>query len=118
MRDSPSLGQAYEADPKIKELIDAALRLEGLVRGAGVHAAGVVIAPQPLTELCPVTRAKDDSIVTAYDMKAMEKMGLLKMDFLGLTTLTVIDDALKLIKQTTGETVDMALVALDDAQDV
>ena len=99
------------ADPKIKELIDAALRLEGLVRGAGVHAAGVVIAPKPLTELVPVTRAKDDSIVTAYDMGAIEKMGLLKMDFLGLTTLTVIDDALKLIKQTTGIEVDLAAAA-------
>jgi DNA polymerase-3 subunit alpha len=114
LKDSPALSGAYDSDPKIKELIDAALRLEGLVRGAGVHAAGVVIAPKPLTELVPVTRTKDDSIVTAYDMKAVEKMGLLKMDFLGLTTLTVIDDCLKLIKQTTGETVDMALIPLDD----
>jgi DNA polymerase-3 subunit alpha len=62
-----------------------------LVRGAGVHAAGVVIAPKPLTELVPVTH-QERGIVTAYDMKAIEKMGLLKMDFLGLTTLTVIDD--------------------------
>jgi DNA polymerase-3 subunit alpha len=114
LKDSPPLAAAYESDPKIKELIDAALRLEGLVRGAGVHAAGVVIAPKPLTELVPVTRTKDDAIVTAYDMKAIEKMGLLKMDFLGLTTLTVIDDALKLIKTTTGTTVDMALIPLDD----
>jgi DNA polymerase III subunit alpha len=113
LKDSPTLATAYE-DPKIKELIDAALRLEGLVRGAGVHAAGVVIAPKPLTELVPVTRAKNDDIVTAYDMKAVEKMGLLKMDFLGLTTLTVIDDALKLIKSTTGKDVDMATVPLDD----
>src|SRR5580692_6188187 len=89
LKDSPMLSGAYESDPKIKELIDAALRLEGLVRGAGVHAAGVVIAPKPLTELVPVTRAKNDDIVTAYDMKAVEKMGLLKMDFLGLTTLTI-----------------------------
>jgi DNA polymerase-3 subunit alpha len=114
LKDSPTLAGAYEGDPKIKELIDAALRLEGLVRGAGVHAAGVVIAPKPLTELVPVTRAKNDDIVTAYDMKAVEKMGLLKMDFLGLTTLTVIDDALKLIQQTIGETVDMTTIALDD----
>ncbi len=114
LKDSPTLAAAYEGDPKIKELIDAALRLEGLVRGAGVHAAGVVIAPKPLTELVPVTRAKNDDIVTAYDMKAVEKMGLLKMDFLGLTTLTVIDDALKLIKSTTGKDVDMATVPLDD----
>src|ERR1700722_19366014 len=114
LKDSPTLSSAYEGDPKIKELIDAALRLEGLVRGAGVHAAGVVIAPKPLTELVPVTRAKNDDIVTAYDMKAVEKMGLLKMDFLGLTTLTVIDDALKLIKSTTGKDVDMATIPLDD----
>ena len=59
------------------------MRLEGLVRGAGVHTAGVVIAPKPLTELVPVTRTKDrDAIVTSYDMKSIEKMGLLKMDFL------------------------------------
>ncbi len=114
LKDSPALSGAYESDPKVKEVIDAALRLEGLVRGAGVHAAGVVIAPKPLTELVPVTRAKNDDIVTAYDMKAIEKMGLLKMDFLGLTTLTVIDDALKLIQQTTGKDVDMAMVPLDD----
>ena len=116
LKDSPTLSSAYEGDPKVKEVIDAALRLEGLVRGAGVHAAGVVIAPKPLTELVPVTRAKNDDIVTAYDMKAVEKMGLLKMDFLGLTTLTVIDDALKLIQQTTGEVVDMSMVPLDDSR--
>src|ERR1700756_3429013 len=113
LKDSPMLATAYE-DPKIKELIDAALRLEGLVRGAGVHAAGVVIAPKPLTELVPVTRAKNDDIVTSYDMGAIEKMGLLKMDFLGLTTLTVIDDCLKLIKLNKGTDVDMATIPLDD----
>jgi len=116
LKDNGPLATAYDSDPKIKELIDTAMRLEGLVRGAGVHAAGVVIAPKPLTELVPVTRTKDDATVTAYDMKAVEKMGLLKMDFLGLTTLTVIDDCLKLIKQTTGEEIDMAKVPLDDAQ--
>src|ERR1700744_2927630 len=114
LKDSPPLSQAYNTDGKIKELIDTALRLEGLVRGAGVHAAGVVIAPEPLTELVPVTRTKDEAIVTSYDMKAVEKMGLLKMDFLGLTTLTVIDDCLKLIKANRGEDVDMATIALDD----
>ncbi len=114
LKDNGPLTKAYESDPKIKELIDAALRLEGLIRGAGVHAAGVVIAPKPLTELVPVTRAKNEDIVTSYDMGAIEKMGLLKMDFLGLTTLTVIDDCLKLIEQTTGEKVDMATIPLDD----
>jgi DNA polymerase-3 subunit alpha len=116
LKDGGPLTQAYESDPKVKELIDTAQRLEGLVRGAGVHAAGVVIAPKPLTELVPVTRTKDEATVTAYDMKAVEKMGLLKMDFLGLTTLTVIDDCLNLIKQTTGEVIDMAKIPLDDAK--
>jgi DNA polymerase-3 subunit alpha len=115
LTDSPPLAAAY-ADPKIRELIDTAMRLEGLVRGAGVHAAGVVIAPKPLTELVPVTRTKDDAIVTSYDMKSVEKMGLLKMDFLGLTTLTVIDDALKLIKSSKGVEVDLSTIALDDAK--
>ena len=115
LKDSPPLAQAYE-DPKIRELIDTALRLEGLVRGAGVHAAGVVIAPQPLTELVPVTRTKDDAIVTSYDMKAVEKMGLLKMDFLGLTTLTVIDDCLKLIHSNRNLNVDLATIPLDDLE--
>jgi len=116
LKDNGPLTQAYEGEPRIKELIDAAMRLEGLVRGAGVHAAGVVIAPSPLTELVPVTRTKDEAIVTSYDMGAIEKMGLLKMDFLGLTTLTVIDDALKLIEQTNGIKIDLSTIALDDVK--
>src|SRR5260221_258285 len=116
LKDKGPLATAYDSDPKIKELIDTALRLEGLVRGAGVHAAGVVIAPISLTELVPVTRTQDEAIVTAYDIGAIEKMGLLKMDFLGLTTLTVIDDALKLIEQTKGEKVDLTTIPLDDAK--
>ncbi|MHB1022994.1 MAG: DNA polymerase III subunit alpha [Acidobacteriaceae bacterium] len=114
LTDNPQLQQVYENDAQIRELIDTAKRLEGLVRGAGVHAAGVVIAPKPLTELVPVTRSKNDEIVTAYDMKAVEKMGLLKMDFLGLTTLTVIDDALKLIKLNQGVSLDMSTIPLTD----
>jgi len=114
LKDSPPLASAYENEPQTKELIDTAKKLEGLVRNAGVHAAGVVIAPQPLTELVPLHRTKNDEIVTAYDMKAVEKLGLLKMDFLGLTTLTIIDDALRLIEQTRGERVDLEKLALDD----
>ena len=90
LKDSPQLQEAYQGNPQIRELIDTAKKLEGLIRGAGVHASAVVIAPRPLTELVPLDRAKNDEIVTAYDMKAVEKMGLLKMDFLGLATLTVI----------------------------
>src|SRR3984957_15236943 len=114
LKDSHQLQAAYEADTTVRELVDTARKLEGMVRGAGVHAPGVVIAPQPLTELVPVSRSKNDEIVTAYDMKAVEKMGLLKMDFLGLTTLTVIDDCLKLIRRNQNIEVNMATVPLDD----
>ena len=72
------------------------------MRNSGVHAAGVVISPRPLIELVPLHKTKNDEIVTAFDMVAIEKMGLLKMDFLGLTTLTILDDALKLIAQNAG----------------
>src|ERR1051326_2087658 len=111
--ETPPLQQAYESETNIKELIDTALKLEGLVRNSGVHAAGVVISPQPLTELVPLHKTKNDEIVTAYDMKAVEKMGLLKMDFLGLTTLTILDDALKLIAQR-GAAIDLEKIPLDD----
>ena len=96
--DSPQLHEAYEKDAQIRELLNTALKLEGLVRNSGVHAAGVVISPRPLTDLVPLHRTKNDEIVTAFDMVAIEKMGLLKMDFLGLTTLTILTDALKLIR--------------------
>jgi len=113
--ESPQLDQAYKSDPQIKTLIDTAKKLEGMVRNAGVHAAGVVISPEPLTNLVPLHKTKNDEIVTAYDMKAVEKMGLLKMDFLGLTTLTIVDDALKLIKQTKGVDIDLQTLPTDDA---
>jgi len=100
LEESQQLREAYEKDKQVKELLDTARKLEGLVRNSGVHAAGVVISPRPLTDLVPLHRTKNDEIVTAFDMVAIEKMGLLKMDFLGLTTLTILDDALKLIAQT------------------
>jgi DNA polymerase III subunit alpha len=103
IEDSPPLREAIEKDRQIRELFDTAKKLEGLVRNSGVHAAGVVISPRPLTELVPLHKTKNDEIVTAFDMVAIEKMGLLKMDFLGLTTLTILTDALKLIAQTRGK---------------
>jgi DNA polymerase-3 subunit alpha len=114
LRDSPALSTAYETEPQTRELIDTAKKLEGLVRNSGVHAAGVVISPQPLTDLVPLHRTKNDEIVTAYDMKAVEKLGLLKMDFLGLTTLTIIDDALRLIEQVHTVKLNLETLALDD----
>jgi DNA polymerase-3 subunit alpha len=110
------LRKAYEKDPQIKELIDTAKKLEGLVRGSGVHASAVVIAPRPLTELVPLAKTKNDEIVTAYDMKSIEKMHLLKMDFLGLTTLTVIDDCLKLIERNRGEKLDIEAIPPNDEE--
>ena len=114
LEEVPELRKVYDNDTVIRELIDTAKKLEGLVRGAGVHASAVVIAPRPLTELVPLNKTKNDEIVTAYDMKAVEKMGLLKMDFLGLATLTVIDDCLKLIKLSRGETIDIEMIPQDD----
>ncbi|HEY1902997.1 MAG TPA: DNA polymerase III subunit alpha [Terracidiphilus sp.] len=116
LEDVPELRKAYDNDAVIRELLDTAKKLEGLVRGSGVHASAVVIAPRPLTELVPVNKTKNDEIVTAYDMKAVEKLGLLKMDFLGLATLTVITDCLKLIEQTRGEKLDIDLVPMDDPE--
>ncbi|MGZ4813430.1 MAG: DNA polymerase III subunit alpha [Terriglobales bacterium] len=116
IRESPGLQQAYESEPQVRQLLDTARKLEGLVRNAGVHAAGVVISPRPLTELVPLHRTKNDEIVTAFDMVAIEKMGLLKMDFLGLTTLTILDDTLKLIVQTRGEQIALETLPLDDRE--
>ena len=115
LKESPQLQQAYESEPQVRELIDTALKLEGMVRNVGVHAAGVVISPQPLTDLVPLHKTKNEEIVVAYDMKAIEKMGLLKMDFLGLTTLTILHDALKLIAQRHGA-IDLATIPLNDVE--
>ena len=116
LEDSPQLRQAYQGDAQVKELIDTARKLEGLARNSGVHAAGVVISPQPLIELVPLHRTKNDEIVTAFDMKAIEKLGLLKMDFLGLTTLTILDDCLKLVRHTRAEEIDLQKIPLEDKE--
>ena len=102
LKKEPALGEAGRKDPRVADLLATAQRLEGMARNAGVHAAGVVIAPVPLKELVPLYRTNRDEIVTQYDMVSLEKLSLLKMDFLGLTTLTIIDDALKLIEKNRG----------------
>jgi len=116
LEEVPELRKVYENDKVIRELIDTAKKLEGLVRGSGVHASAVVIAPRALTELVPLAKTKNDEIVTAYDMKSVDKMGLLKMDFLGLTTLTVIDDCLKLIEKSRGEKLDIQAIPFNDEE--
>ncbi|HEX4347030.1 MAG TPA: DNA polymerase III subunit alpha, partial [Vicinamibacterales bacterium] len=101
-------------DPKVKELLSVARRLEGMTRHASVHAAGVVIAPKAITEYAPLYKGARDEIVTQWTMKDVERMGLLKMDFLGLSTLTLIDDACGEIKKTEGHDLDIDHLPLDD----
>jgi DNA polymerase-3 subunit alpha len=114
LRQSPQLSSMREKDERVKELIEVALRLEGLARHASTHAAGVVISPRPLTEIVPLYKSSKDEITTQYDKNALERIGLLKMDFLGLTTLTVLDDAVRLIRQNRGVEVELSSLPLDD----
>jgi DNA polymerase-3 subunit alpha len=114
LRDSPQLRGAIEKDERFRELMEIAQRLEGFARHASTHAAGVVISPQPLMEIVPLYKTNRDEITTQYDMNALERLGLIKMDFLGLTTLTVLDDAVKLIQENRKLTVDLAALPLDD----
>jgi DNA polymerase-3 subunit alpha len=111
------LKQAYKEDPQVKKLLDYATRIEGLSRHSSVHAAGVVIAPGPLDQYVPVcsdTKNGDAAVITQFDMVALEKAGMLKMDFLGLRTLTVIHDAVDAIAERHGVEVDWDEVGLDD----
>ncbi len=109
----PSLRGLVEQDGRVKELLDHARRLEGQARHAGMHAAGVVIAPRPLTEWVPLARTARQEIVTQYDLNGLEKLGLLKMDFLGLTTLTILQEAQRLI-EARGQSVDWDAVSEED----
>jgi len=120
----PDVKRLYETDDRYHQLLDYATALEGLSRHTGVHAAGVVIAPGPVHDYVPVCTQSskgagssgDDEqlVVSQYDMGALEKAGMLKMDFLGLTTLTVITDALKSIEARTGEKIDLDALPLED----
>ena len=114
MKMEPGFGEAARKDPRVDDVLKVALRLEGLARNCSVHAAGVVISPQPLTELLPLYKTNRDEIVTQFDMNGLEKLGLLKMDFLGLTTLTLIQDALRLIQKRHGVEVVPEDLPLDD----
>jgi DNA polymerase-3 subunit alpha len=95
----PRIRERMEADPKIAKVVEYALSLEGLYRNAGIHAAGVIITEEPVVTYCPLYVSKDGDIVTQFDKDFSEKIGLVKFDFLGLKTLTVIDNAVKLIRQ-------------------
>ena len=122
------LRKAYDSDPTAKQIVDVAQGLEGIVRNSSIHAAAVVIAGLPLTDIVPLQLADSDRptptatriyrTVTQFSMKPVEELGLLKMDFLGLRNLDVIEDALDIIERSTGERPDMTTLPLDDAQDL
>jgi DNA polymerase-3 subunit alpha len=114
--ENPQLRQMQEQDPRVKDVLEMGKRLEGMSRSAGVHAAGVVIAPGPITDYAPLFKSNRDEITTQWAMKEVDRVGLLKMDFLGLSTLTLIHDALSEIKRTEGFDLDIDAVPLDDAK--
>ncbi len=114
----PKLREAYEQEPKVREMLDLARRLEGLTRHASTHAAGVVIAPRPIVEFAPLYRGtkETDEITTQFAKDEIEEIGLLKLDFLGLKTLTLIDDALQSIDAATGQRPELDRLPLDDRE--
>jgi DNA polymerase-3 subunit alpha len=114
IRQEPGFDEAAKKDERVADLLQVALRLEGLARNCSVHAAGVVISPQPLQELVPLYKTNRDEIVTQFDMNGLDKLSLLKMDFLGLTTLTLIEDALRLIEKRHGVAIVPEDLPLDD----
>src|SRR5580658_1990580 len=114
LKQSPQLEALRQSDQGVKDLVEVALRLEGLARHASTHAAGVVISPRPLTEIVPLYKSNKDEITTQYDMNALGRIGLLKMDFLGLTTLTILEDSVRMIRENRGVDVDLTALPLDD----
>lgn len=117
LRDVPELAEAYKKDPDVREIIDMAKKVEGNARHVGVHAAGVVIAPTPVTDFVPIQLdPKGGKIITQYDMHAVEDAGLLKFDFLGLTNLSTLADARDRVEKRLGIQIDFDTLALNDAK--
>ncbi len=124
LKEEPELKRAYDTEPEARQVIDTARGLEGIVRNAGIHAAAVVIADRPLTDLVPLQLMEDRGAavdgerafrtVTQYSMKPIEEIGLLKMDFLGLRNLDVIEDCLDILERSSGERLNMSTLPLDD----
>lgn len=115
LQENPELGKLYGEDPNVKRVMDLARKVEGCVRHASVHAAGMVIAPTKLTDFTPLAReAQGDNIITQYDMHAVEAAGLVKMDMLGIRNLSILGDAVQIIKKTKGVAVDIGKLPLDD----
>ncbi len=116
IKTEPGFEELAKKDQRVEDILKVARRLEGMARNCSVHAAGVVISPEPLKNLVPLYKTNRDEIVTQYDMNGLEKLSLLKMDFLGLTTLTLIDDALKLIEKRHGVKLVIEDLPLDDPE--
>jgi DNA polymerase-3 subunit alpha len=116
IKQEPGFNETAKKDPRVADVLQVALRLEGLARNCSVHAAGVVISPKPLKELVPLYKTNRDEIVTQFDMSGLEKLQLLKMDFLGLTTLTLINDALRLIEKRHGVKLVLEDLPIDDKE--
>src|SRR5207245_1339102 len=114
IKTEPGFEELARKDQRVDDILKVARRLEGMARNCSVHAAGVVISPLPLQDLVPLYKTNRDEIVTQFDMGGLEKLQLLKMDFLGLTTLTLIQDALRLIKKRHGVTIVPEDLPLDD----
>ena len=116
LNSNPELKQAYDSDETTRNLIDMSMRLEGLPRHTSIHAAGVVIGSRPLDEFVPLSRGADNVITTQFTMTTIEELGLLKMDFLGLRTLTVIQDAVRMIEKKTGQPLDIDNINYEDSK--
>jgi len=116
LEQNPDFKKSYETDANCKRILDYGFVLEGLFRNAGTHAAGVVIGEKPLIEIVPLARDKDEQIITQYAMEPIGKIGLLKMDFLGLKTLTVIQEAVDWIQRAHGAPLDMDAIPMDDKE--
>jgi DNA polymerase III subunit alpha len=123
LKQTPALEELYKKDARVRDLFDVARRLEGLARHASIHAAGIVISPKPLLELVPLctstrtenmTRTERQQVITQFEMTDLEKIGLIKMDFLALATLTILDDTVKLIEQHTGLKLNLEELVPDD----
>jgi DNA polymerase-3 subunit alpha len=112
----PDLKKEYESNPTSKRVIDLAIRLEGTIRSHGVHACGVVIAPAELVKFLPLEKAQKGVVATQFPMGQVEELGLLKMDFLGLSNLTIINNAMRIIKKVNGIDIDLENVPLDDPE--
>ncbi len=113
---SPDFKKVYDEDATLRHIIDEAIKIEGLKQNTGMHAAGVIIAHQPLDEICPVQYAKEGNVITEFPKEDCEKIGLLKMDFLGLKNLTIIMQTIELVKKLKGVEIDINKIPLDDPE--